>query len=220
MPGCGNDHICLFRPFARLNRIGGNAVGVAGHLLGIMNSIADPNAAQPFLRTAANPAWHDKPNGIAVQSWQIFAVHLICNKGVFLHGFVNRQTTREGFSFAKWSVLPIVRCIHCARFESGLLQHLPQTHPCPFATANRAPLPRSAAYRRVKQRATIAATFNNSLLGNRWELGQVVKRQGQRCMHLSIDDELPALRVTLLSPGWNTTIVADKVTGARSHSVV
>src|SRR5262245_64612850 len=96
-------------------------------------------------------------------------------------------------------VRAIMAAEHCRGLHAGRLEHVGDTHACPFGAPGTAIGPLIAARLRCEEGAAVASAFQHYAPGHRLELRfELAKRKLELLVHLAIDRDLPGVGVPRL----------------------
>ena len=196
------------------------AVGVAAHLRRVVHPVPEPDAVEPLLHGAADPAGNKQPRRESVRTRQRLAVHRERDQGVFVHRLGDGDSPREGLAPLGRGVVPVSRRIDRALLHPGRLQDVAQSHPRPLAAADRAADPLRPSDLRLEQAAAVAGALEDHLHGDLREREQVLERKGKLAPDFAVDAQRPAPQVLGPRAFRYAAVVAHEVARRRRYRIV
>ena len=166
--GLDDAHVRVRHRRTGRDRITGDPVRLAAHLLAVVNAVAYQEAGQPLAAHRARPAGRDHAQGVAVVGRQWCAVHGPGQQRLVLQGLAHRHAARDRLLrriAGEMRIGRLPRDVDGVLLDAAVLEHVPQAHARPVGTANGAGRPLVAAGGRVELRPAVAPAFELELQG-------------------------------------------------------
>ena len=156
----------------------------------LVSHFCDAEPAQPGTTRRTGPPW------MFGSGWPFIAPH---DQRVRVHRLLDAHAARDRRRVGiarEVQVGRVVRGVFRAGFKLRVLEHIGKPHAGPLGAACAAVGPLVAARGRREGRAAVAAAFQHHALRHGLVfLLQFAERDGDRIVHLAVDDDLPVLRV-------------------------